>query len=280
MVAMGLSASAGSAGQLLRVWRQRRKLSQLELSLRAAVSSRHLSFVENGRAQPSRELVLHLCEQLEIPLRERNVLLLAAGYAPVYREHSLDDAELASARAALERFLRAHEPYPAIVLDGHYTIVSANDALGPVVDGVAPELLEPPANALRVALHPEGMAPRIVNFGEWSGHLLHELRRRTALTGEAELERLHAELAAYPGVELEPPTTGAGILVPLRLQVDGSELAFISTVSTFGAAIDITLEELRVEAFYPADAATANHLLAEVTPDRERPARQKPLSDP
>jgi transcriptional regulator with XRE-family HTH domain len=260
-------AQTASAGNLLRAWRHRRKLSQFELSLQAAVSSRHLSFVETGRARPSRELLLHLAEQLEIPLRERNILLLAAGYAPVYRERSLDDEELAAARAALDRFLRAHEPYPALVLDGHYTIVSSNDSLDLLVDGIARELLAPPANALRATLHPDGMAPRIVNFAEWSGHLLHRLRRRVALTGDSELERLHAELAAYPGVELEPPAAAADIFVPLRLRVGGAELAFISTVSTFGTAVDITLEELCVEAFYPADAVTANRLLRGVGAD-------------
>jgi transcriptional regulator with XRE-family HTH domain len=262
-----LTPQSGSAGQLLRAWRQRRNLSQFQLSLRAAVSSRHLSFVETGRSRPSRELVLHLAEQLEIPLRERNVLLLAAGYAPVYGERKLDAAELAPVRAALERFLRAHEPYPAIVLDGRYTIVSANDAVDRLVEGIAPELLAPPANALRATLHPDGMAARIVNFGEWSGHLLQRLRRRAALTGDPELDRLHAELAAYPGVALEPPTAAADILVPLRLRSEGAELAFISTVSTFETAADITLDELCVEAFYPADAVTANRLLREVAFD-------------
>jgi transcriptional regulator with XRE-family HTH domain len=257
-----------TVGPLLRAWRQRRKLSQFELSLQSAVSSRHLSFVETGRARPSRELLLHLAERLEIPLRERNVLLLAAGYAPVYQEHKLDDAELAPARAALDRFLRAHEPYPALILDGHYTIVSANDALDLLVEGVAPELLAPPANALRATLHPDGMAPRIANFADWSGHLLHRLRRRAVLTGDPELERLHAELAGYPGVEPEPAAVASDIFVPLRLRVGGEELAFISTVSTFGTAVDITLEELSVEAFYPADAVTANRLLREVAADR------------
>lgn len=262
---MPITASSSSAGRLLRLWRQRRNLSQLELSLQAAVSSRHLSFVETGRSQPSRELLLHLADRLEIPLRERNVLLLAAGYAPVYREHRLDDAELAPARLALDRFLRAHEPYPALVLDGHYTIVSANDALDLFLRSVAPDLLAPPANALRVTLDPRGMAPLIVNFGEWSGHLLHRLSRRSALTGDPELERLHCELAGYPGVETEPPPTSpTDILVPLRLRVDGAELAFVSTVSKFETAGEITLDELSVEAFYPADAATANRLLQEI----------------
>jgi transcriptional regulator with XRE-family HTH domain len=259
---MAQTASAGPPGQLLRTWRQRRRLSQFELSLQASVSSRHLSFVETGRAKPSRELLLHLADELEIPRRERNVLLLAAGYAPIYRERSLDDDhELAPARAALDRFLRAHEPYPALILDGQYRIVSANDALDLLVEGIAADLLVPPANALRATLHPDGMAGRIVNFAEWSSHLLHRLERRAALTADPELERLHAELAAYPGVELAPPTVTSDIFVPLRLRVGGEELAFISTVSTFGTAVDITLEELTVEAFYPADAATANRLL-------------------
>jgi transcriptional regulator with XRE-family HTH domain len=260
--AVSMTARAGTVGTLLRDWRQRRKLSQLEVSLQAAVSARHLSFVETGRSQPSRELVLHLCEQLDVPLRERNVLLLAAGYAPIYQQHSLDAAELAPARAALERFLRAHEPYPALVLDGHYSIVSANDALNLLTDGIAPDLLMPPANALRLSLHPEGMASRIVNFDEWSGHLLHRLRRRAALTGDVELEKLHEELATYPGVKLDPPLAATDILVPLRLRIADTELSFLSTVSTFGTALDITLEELSIEAFYPADAATANYLLS------------------
>ncbi len=259
------TASGATAGGLLREWRLRRKLSQFELSLRAAVSSRHLSFVETGRARPSRELVLHLADRLEIPLRERNVLLLAAGYAPAYAQRALDADELAPARAALERFLRAHEPYPALVLDGRYTILSANDAVARLTEGVAPELLAAPANALRVTLRPDGMAPRIANLGEWSGHLLQRLRRRIALSGDAELERLHAELAAYPGVELDPPrATAVDVLVPLRLRAADGDLSFLSTVSTFETALDVTLDELSVEAFYPADAATANRLLREV----------------
>ena len=251
-------------GELLRAWRRRRSLSQLELALEADVSSRHVSFLETGRARPSREMVLRLAEHLEIPLRERNRLLLAAGYAPLYSERSLEAPEMAPVQQALDRFLRAHEPYPAIVIDRHHNLVSANDALGALLDGVAPELLEPPANALRVALHPRGMAPRVANLDEWSAHLLHRLRREAALTADPELERLHAELSSYPGVSLEAPhefNAAADVLLPLRLRSGDQELAFFSTLSTFGTPADVTLDELAIEAFYPANASTATYLL-------------------
>src|SRR5438067_8552746 len=261
-------AHAGSSrapiGELLRAWRRRRSLSQLELALEADVSSRHVSFLETGRARPSRDMVLRLAEHLEVPLRERNGLLLAAGYAPLYAERSLHEPEMAAVQQALDRFLRAHEPYPAIVIDRHHNLVSANDALGVIIDGVAPELLEPPANALRVALHPRGMAPRVLNLEEWSAHLLHRLRREAALSADPELDRLHDELAAYPGVCRAPPKDrdpAGGILVPLRIRAGERELAFFSTLSTFGTAVDITLDELVIEAFYPANAATASYLL-------------------
>jgi transcriptional regulator with XRE-family HTH domain len=253
-----------SIGELLRAWRRRRSLSQLELALEADVSSRHVSFLETGRARPSREMVLRLAEHLDIPLRERNGLLLAAGYAPLYAERSLDEPAMAPIHQALDRFLRAHEPYPAVVIDRHHNLVSANDALGALIEGVAPELLEPPANALRVALHPRGMAPRVLNLEEWSAHLLHQLRREAALTGDPELRRLHDELAAYPGVSLQAPrdeASASSIVVPLRLRTAERELAFFSTISTFGSAVDITLDELMIEAFYPATAATASYLL-------------------
>jgi len=256
--------SRASIGELLRGWRRRRSLSQLELALEADVSSRHVSFVETGRARPSREMVLRLAEHLDIPLRERNRLLLAAGYAPVYAERSLGEPEMAPIHQALDRFLRAHEPYPAVVINRHHNLVSANDALGALTEGVAPELLEPPSNALRVALHPAGMAPRVLNLEEWSAHLLHRLRREAALTADPELKQLHDELAGYPGVCLEPPRdedAAGAIVVPLRLRFAERELAFFSTISTFGSAVDITLDELMIEAFYPANAATAAHLL-------------------
>jgi transcriptional regulator with XRE-family HTH domain len=239
-------------------------VSQLALASGSAVSARHLSFIETGRARPSREMVLHLADRLEVPLRERNRLLLAAGHAPLFAERSLDDDEMGPVREALEGFLAAHEPYPAVVLDGHWGIVLANRAVGLLVDGVAPELLEPPANALRASLHPNGMAPRIVNLDEWSGHLLRRLRRRIVMTGDAYLERLQSELVAYPGVEHDEGRpevpTAAEIALPLLLRRGERELAFLSTVTVFGTALDITLAELAVEAFYPANAETARAL--------------------
>jgi transcriptional regulator with XRE-family HTH domain len=258
---------APSVGDLLRAWRRRRSLSQLELALGADVSSRHVSFLETGRSRPSREMVLHLAEHLEVPLRERNAMLLAAGYAPVYGERPLQTSDMEPVRRALDRFLRAHEPYPALVLDRHYDLVSSNDAALALVAGVAPELLQAPANALRLTLHPQGLAPRVLNLAEWSAHLMHRLRRQAAITGDGELDELHAELAGYPGVATEAPRDdGAGteIVLPLRLRDDGGQLAFFSTISTFGTAVDVTLAELSIEAFYPADARTAMRLLGDV----------------
>jgi transcriptional regulator with XRE-family HTH domain len=267
-MAVATSATAAlSVGELLRTWRRRRSLSQLELSLNASVSSRHLSFVETGRARPSREMVLHLAEQLEVPLRERNALLLAAGYAPLYVERPLDAPEREAVRQALDRFLRAHEPYPALVVDRQHNLLAANDALSVLLDGVAPDLLEPPANGLRIALHPQGMAPRIVNFAQWSAHLLQRLRREAAITGDSQLEGLYEELAGYPGVELQPPhgeLTEAEIVLPLRLRDADGELSFFSTISTFGTTVDITLAELSIEAFYPANAHTAMRMLRDI----------------
>ena len=263
----GVRDARAPVGELLRTWRQRRSLSQLELALNADVSSRHVSFLETGRARPSREMVLHLAEHLEVPLRDRNGLLLAAGYAPQYAERQLETPEMAPVREALNRFLRAHEPYPAVVVDRRYNLISGNDALSLLTEGVAPELLEPPANALRVTLHPRGMAPRIINLEEWSGHLLHRLARQASVTGDPGLERLHEELATYPGVSTEPPhdeISGAEIVLPLRLRDGDQELAFFGTISTFGTAVDITLAELSIEAFYPANAATATRLLREI----------------
>jgi transcriptional regulator with XRE-family HTH domain len=268
---MAVAAATGTIGELLRSWRQRRNLSQLDLALNADVSPRHLSFLETGRARPSREMVIRLAEELEVPLRERNAMLLAAGYAPAYSQRQLDAPEMASVRQGIDRFLRAHEPYPAVVVDRYHTLVAANDALELLLNGVAPELLEPPANAMRVALHPRGMAPRTLNLREWGAHLLQRVRREAQITGDPRLASLYDELAGYPGIE--PASTHhelqpSEIVLPLKLRdLDGKgELSFFSTLSTFGTAADITLSELAIEAFYPANAATAMRLLHEIDP--------------
>jgi transcriptional regulator with XRE-family HTH domain len=266
---MAVAETPPAVGELLRGWRRRRNLSQLELSLSASVSSRHVSFIETGRSRPSREMVLRLAEELGVPLREQNSLLLAAGYAPVYAERPLEAPEMDTVRQALDRFLRAHEPYPAVVVNRHHDLVSANDALDMLLEGVAPELLEPPANAMRVALHPDGMAPRTLNLAEWSAHLLHRVRRELQITGDARLAELYDELTSYPGVVEAPPHSDrhpVAIVLPLRLRelAGGGELAFFSTLSTFGTAVDVTLAELAIEAFYPADARTAMRLLSAV----------------
>jgi len=244
-------------GVLLRDWRRRRRLSQLDLALEAGVSTRHLSFVETGRARPSPEMVVHLAEQLDVPLRDRNRLLLAAGYAPAYRERALDEPALEPVREALDRVLAAHEPYPAVVVDRGWNLVASNASVGLLLEGVAAHLLEPPANVLRLSLHPEGVAPRIANLGEWRAHLLERLGRQVALTGDPELAALHDELADYPGPADRPHARGDEIAVPLRIHTAAGELAFVSTVATFGTAVDVTVAELSIESFFPADARTA-----------------------
>jgi transcriptional regulator with XRE-family HTH domain len=253
-------------GELLRQWRERRRLSQLALALQADVSTRHLSFVETGRALPSREMILHLAEQLDLPLRERNHLLLAAGYAPVYAETALDSPPMAPVRVAIRQVLTGHEPYPAVVVDRGWTIVDANASIALFTAGVRPELLAPPANALRMSLHPDGMAPRIVNLDEWRAHLLGRLRRQVALTADPGLAALYDELRAYPCDQPEPESELPGpgdLVVPLRVRHGDRELAFFSTVATFGTPLDVTVAELAIESFFPADAATAAILRAQ-----------------
>ncbi len=248
-------------GQMVREWRRRRRLSQLELALAAGVSTRHLSFIETGRSRPSPEMVLGLADELDVPLRERNQMLLAAGYAPRFASRSLDDPELRQVRDALGRVLDAHEPYPALAVDRGWNLVASNAALAPLMEGVSEALLAPPVNVLRLALHPEGLAPRILNLGQWRGHLLHRLAREQAVSGDPGLAALHEELLAYPGPAPEPPGP-AEIMVELHLDADGQELSFFSTVTTFGTALDVTVAELAIEAFFPADAATAQVLAA------------------
>ncbi|PSK93612.1 helix-turn-helix protein [Murinocardiopsis flavida] len=255
--------TARPVGALVRRWRERRRISQLELSSQTGVSTRHLSFVETGRARPSRAMVLRLSESLDVPLRDRNHLLVAAGFAPAYPQEPLDSAAMAPVRAALRQVLDGHSPNPAVVVDRTWNLLDANAAIGVLVAGVSPALLEPPANVLRIALHPDGMAPYIENFGEWRAHLLARLRRQVEHTGDPELAALHTELLDYPCDQDDPAVEvpGPGVIaVPLRLRHEGDELTFVSTVATFGTPLDITLAELVIESFYPADRATAETL--------------------
>ena len=247
-------------GVQLREWRQRRRLSQLDLSVDAEVSTRHLSCVETGRAMPSREMVLRLADRLEVPLRERNRLLTAAGYAPMYGERRLDDPALAAARAAVELVLKAHEPCPALAVDRHWNLVSYNRAVPPLLEGAAPELLQPPLNVLRLSLHPAGLAPRIANLAQWRAHLLARLRQQVAVSADATLAALAEELRAYPGPHDADDAHGDAVVVPLRLVTPAGTLSFISTTTVFGTPVDITLSELALETFFPADAATAQAL--------------------
>jgi transcriptional regulator with XRE-family HTH domain len=246
-------------GELLRQWRERRRLSQLDLALAAETSARHLSFVETGRARPSRDMLLRLAEQLEVPLRERNHLLLAGGYAPVFGQAPLDAPQMAGVREALRKVLVGHEPYPAVVVDRSWNLVDANAAVAALLGSTDPALLAPPANVLRASLHPDGMAPRIVNLGEWRAHLFGRLRRQVALTGDPGLAELLDELRAYPCDQPEPEVEVPGpgdVVVPLRLRHGQQELSFLSIMASFGTPLDVTVAELAIESFFPADPAT------------------------
>ena len=261
-----MSQTHRTVGDHLREWRQRRRLSQLDLALDAEISTRHLSFLETGRAQPSREMVLHLSDQLEIPLRERNVILVAAGFAPVFPERSLADPELAAARRAVDVILKAHEPYPALVVDLRWNLVAANSAALPLLDGVDPELLTPPINVVRASLHPKGLAPRIANLGEWHAHIVERLRRQAELTADPGLIALIEEIRGYPkppAPDRRPEDYG-GVAIPLQLMAGDTLLSFFGTTTVFGTPVDITLSELTLETFFPADAATAEALRAAV----------------
>lgn len=246
-----------AVGDLLRTWRQRRRLSQLDLACEAEISTKHLSFLETGRARPSREMVLRLAEHLEVPLRDRNALLHAAGFAPAYPDRPLSAPELAAARAVVERVLAGHMPAPALAVDRHWTLIAANPMVEALLAGVAPALLEPPVNVLRVALHPEGLAPRIANPAEWRAHLLARLRQQHAASADPALAALLAELTALPGPPAPPHAEPPGIAVTLRLDTPAGPLALLSTTMVFGAPSDITLAEIAIEAFFPADARTA-----------------------
>ena len=254
-----------AVGNMLRGWRQRRHLSQLELSARTGVSSRHLSYIETGRSRPSSQMVLHLAEHLSVPLRERNVLLLAAGYAPVYSHRALDDdsSDMRYVRQAIERLLASHDPYPAFVIDRHWEVVARNASTAVLLKDVARELLVPPVNALRLALHPSGLAPRIVNLAEWSAYLLRRLDHQMLTAGDATLAELAGEMRGYPGIAApghEAANPVDRVFVPMNLMNGVHEFRFLNMVATFGTALDVTAAELVIEAFYPADPATAQAL--------------------
>lgn len=256
-----------TVGDVLRDWRSRRRFSQLDLALYADISARHLSFVESGRSRPSRDMLLRLAERLELPLRERNRLLLAGGFAPVFAERALDQADMAVAMEAVRAVLRAFEPFPALAVDRHWRLVAANEGLPPLLRGVAPRLLEAGVDVLTLSLSPDGLAPFILNLAEWRHHVLERLRRDVAASGDPELARLHETLRALPGLSNRSEASSAvmpaaSIAVPLILRhpSTGQRLSFLSTSTVFGTAADVTLAELTLEGFLPADEATRKAL--------------------
>ncbi|MFF3644135.1 helix-turn-helix domain-containing protein [Streptomyces sp. NPDC002564] len=261
---------APGAGPLLRGWRERRRVSQLELALRADSSARHISFVETGRSRPSEEFLLRLADHLDVPVRERNSLLLAAGYAPRFRETPLDDPSMGTLREGLEQLLAGYEPYPALVVDATYSVVAANRGIAMILDGIPGHLLAPPLNAMRLTLHPEGLAPRIRNLREWRGHLLHQMERQIALQRSDALREVYEEVAAYPVADPGVDAFAAGtdvpyFALPLRIEHDGRLLSFISSISTFNTPMDVTVAELAIETLLPADPATAAYLRARLS---------------
>ena len=248
-------------GDQLRQWRQRRRISQLDLAAGAELSTRHLSFVETGRSKPSRDLVMRLAEVLELPLRSRNGLLLSAGFAPTYPERPFGDAELAAAREVVQRVLDCHMPFPSLAIDRHWTLLAHNAAVGALLVGVAPELLEPPVNVLRLSLHPQGLARRIVNLAEWKRHVVERLRHQIAESGDPVLEDMLEELRRMPApASSTPATPGLTVAVPLILESDAGRLTFLSTTTLFGTPVEVTLSELAIESLFPADAETAERL--------------------
>ncbi|WP_298212518.1 helix-turn-helix transcriptional regulator [Acidovorax sp.] len=258
-------AGPASFGDHLRTWRQQRHLSQMELAEDADISTRHVSFMETGRTNPSRDMVLRLCERLAIPLRERNALLVAAGYAPMYRERALDDPALASARQAVELVLKGHEPCPALALDRCWNVVATNRAAQALLAAhVSPELLAPPVNVFRLSLHPKGLAPRIANLAQWRHHLFERLRQQIQATADPTLIALQAELREYPVPDEPSPLVLAGemlgVVMPFCFESVHGMLSLISTITIFGTPVDVTLQELAVESFFPADEFTAQVL--------------------
>jgi transcriptional regulator with XRE-family HTH domain len=257
-----MATQPAPVGEQLRAWRTRRRRSQLDLALDAEISPRHLSFLETGRSRPSRGMLLRLAERLKIPARERNQLLIAAGFAPDRPERPLAHPELGAARRAVELVLKAHEPFPALAVDRHWQLIAANGGLAPMLGGVAARLLEPPVNVLRLSLHPEGVAPRIVNLPEWRAHILRRLEDQAEASADPVLTALLEELKTYPGGIAHAYDSYGGVAVPLVLRTDQGELSFLSTTTMFGTPVDVTLAELAIEAFLPADARTAELLNA------------------
>ncbi|PRZ41987.1 transcriptional regulator with XRE-family HTH domain [Antricoccus suffuscus] len=248
-------------GALIKEWRQRRRISQLDLSIESGISTRHLSFVETGRSKPSSEMILKLSEFLGVPLRDRNHLLLAGGYAPAYAEHALDAPEMAAARGAVREVLQAHEPYPALAVDRMWNVVDVNASVDLLTRVASPHLLEGQINALRLTLHPDGLAPHIVNHGQWRAHVLGGLRRSAEARADLEMLALYDELRDYPCDDpCDGPGVPGGIHVPFILRVDDRQLSFLAIIATFGTAVDITLSELAIESFFPADEDTAAYL--------------------
>lgn len=249
-------------GHMLREWRSRRRMSQMDLALDANLSTRHISFIETGRSRPSAETIDRLADCLEVPHRARNALLLAAGYAPEFRERDLESEEMASMKAIVEHVLAGHEPYPALAVDRHWNMVAANNAIAILIEQVSPRLLEPPVNVLRIALHPDGLAPQIVNYGEWREHILHRLDLQVDASADLDLATLRQELASYHRQANDnAPTTANGVAVPLILDTTAGRLSFVSTVTVFGTPLDITLSELAIEAFYPVDQSSREILM-------------------
>jgi transcriptional regulator with XRE-family HTH domain len=263
---MAAAGTHAEVGPLLREWRERRRLTQLDLALDAGVSARHLSFVETGRSKPGREMLLAVAQRLEVPFRERNQLLLAAGHAPAFPERPLDDPALEPVREALDRILAAHEPYPAVVFDRAWNLIAANAPMTALTEGVEidPLLLEPPVNVLRIGLHPRGLAPRIVNLAQWRAHFLERLAHQVAVTGDTGLRTLMEEVAAYPVPEGEVATAadagGSGILGPVRLRFPTGERSFFGMFASFDTPFEVTTSELAIELLFPADRATAEAL--------------------
>ncbi|MGH4028968.1 helix-turn-helix domain-containing protein [Actinomycetota bacterium Odt1-20B] len=263
--AVPATGKATGVGPLLRGWRTRRRISQLDLALRADSSARHISFVETGRSRPSEDFLLRLADHLDVPIRERNDLLLAAGYAPRFTETSMDDPAFETLREGMERLLHGYEPYPALVVDASYTVVAANRGIAMLMDGLPEHLLEPPLNAMRLTLHPEGLAPKILNLREWRGHLLHQMERQIALQRSDALRAVYEEVAAYPVADPGEDAFAEGtdvpyFALPLRVRHEGRELSFVSSISTFNTPMDVTVAELAIETLLPADPATVKYL--------------------